>query len=582
MKKIFLFLFLFCIFLPLTGMAVGLLADKNDPTPDAGTLITYEEVQSSRPADNTPCATQAFADALAETANTVEETDDELTIKQWITVTFARKDVLTRVLACPEVQNTKEDETIKFLPIIYNFPSGREIVVNYETQPLVLKQRLQIANKRALPLADPNPRVGVGEDVWTNTDPAWYGIIVTEHGTLDNFVGPNKNNTISLAYIHDNIDKLYPHGFHCTSKSAWALDDDSINKAVTKTVGIEETTGEKDTNDYYVAGDISLEWVMYAEIALDVIISVVTFGGGAVVSGITKSARASRVLKNGAKTMKTLRQSEDVRKWASTTRKITQLTDEINKLDKVADAAKIADLTKDLDKLNDTIKTLETIDEVKQYKKAAETYQDLMKYRNSLRLMRNAKRGNVAVRAARFTKSAFTGNRKIHRAMKQLGRSSSIAGRVRDWLFMSTMRNMGILAKAYATTGFWYTAAKFLGDMYDETETSTGDYTNNIEFSPLLLLSADDIKGQENEINYGMWLLWAGDSVSAADDDAAFLQAMDFASKVHEDLVEHQGGTNDPCNVDIYVVRPIIRNPGTDQAALYYLVMNDEPWTTAQ
>ena len=581
MKKIFLFLFLFCIFLPLTGMAVGLLADKNDPAPDAGTLITYEEVQSSRPADNTPCATQAFADALAETANTVKETDDELTIKQWITVTFAKKDVLTRVLACPEVQNTKEDETIKFLPIIYNFPSGREIVVNYETQPLVLKQRLQIANKRALPLADPNPRVGVGEDVWTNTDPAWYGIIVTEHGTLDNFVGPNKNNTISLAYIHDNIDKLYPSGFTCTSKSALANDNFSINKSVTKTVGLQESTGEKDTNDYYVAGDIDLGWIMWAEVALDVIITVVTFGGGTVISGATKAASASRALKNTTQTMKTLRQADTVRDWAITTRKIAKITDQISTLDKVADAAKIADLTKDLDKLKDTVKTLETIEDVKKYKKAAETFQDLNKFRNSLRLLRNAKRGNIAVRLARFTKSAFTGNRKIRRAMK-LGRSSSIAGRVRDWLFISTMRNIGVVAKAGATTGVFYTALKFLGDMYDYTETSTGDYTSGIEFSPLLLLSADDIKGAENVINYGMWLLWAGDSVSAADDDAAFLQAMDFASKVHEDLVEHQGGTNDPCNVDIYVVRPIIRNPGTDQAALYYLVMNDEPWTTAQ
>lgn len=101
-----------------------------------------------------------------------------------------------------------------------------------------------------------------------------------------------------------------------------------------------------------------------------------------------------------------------------------------------------------------------------------------------------------------------------------------------------------------------------------------------VDFSPFLLLSADDIQGQENVINYGMWLMWAGDSVSAADDDAAYLQAMDFAAKFYEDLKEHQGNSNSPCNVDIFVVRPILRNPGTEAAALYYLIMNDTPWTT--
>ena len=117
--------------------------------------------------------------------------------------------------------------------------------------------------------------------------------------------------------------------------------------------------------------------------------------------------------------------------------------------------------------------------------------------------------------------------------------------------------------------------------MYDWTETSTGEFTNGIEFAPLLLLSADDLQGgQENVVNHGMWLMWAGDAISAADDDAAYLQAMDFAAKFHEDLTEHQNETATPCNVDIFVVRPVLRNPGSDSPELYYLIMNDTPWTT--
>ena len=46
-------------------------------------------------------------------------------------------------------------------------------------------------------------------------------------------------------------------------------------------------------------------------------------------------------------------------------------------------------------------------------------------------------------------------------------------------------------------------------------------------------------------------------------------------------LEEIQTDTNNhACDVDIYVVRPVLRNPGTDNPELYYLIMNDEPWTT--
>ncbi len=610
----------------MSSWAVG-LATADTTVPDSGPVITYKKIQTTLSNNDTKCATGVFADALASTAHNVKESDDELTIQQWITVTFADKTVLQRVLECPEIKNINDEDTIKFLPIIYTFPGGRNIVVNYETQPLVLKQRLQMSSKRTLPQSDPNPRIGPGEDVWTNTDPAWYGIIITEHGSLDKFVGPQKNNTVSMKYIHDNIDELYPHGMNCTNKSALAADNNSINRAVSKTVG-------DDSNDYYVAGDIDLGWIMWAEVALDVVISIATFGGYTAIAGATKATRASKAFKNMSKTMKGLRNIESnadwikatkraaelteqinkldkiadatkianltsdldkindtiktlengtqaVRQWATTTHKIEQITSEISKLDKVADQAKITDLTKELDKLKDTAKQLEKLDNVKEYQKYAETFKKLSAYRNSLRLLRNAKRGNVAVRLARATKSAFSGNKLIHHASK-LGRSSSIAGRVRDWLYMSTMRNIGVVAKAGASTGILYTALKIAGDFYDRTETSTGDYTSGVEFSPLLLLSADDIPEQGNVINYGMWLMWAGDSVSAADDDAAYLQAMDFAAKFHEDLTEHQNETNTPCNVDIFVVRPILRNPGTPEAELYYLIMNDTPWTTAK
>ena len=527
-------------------------------------------------APTTECASRVFADALARTANTVDESAHETDIQTWIYQTFALPDVLNDVLACPEIANTPDEETIKFTPIQYTFPGGRKIVVNYETQPRVLKQRLTLANKRDLPSGGDSPRIGAhGDDaIWTNTDPAWYAIMVVEHGALNNFVGPDKNNTISLNYIKNNIDKLYPSGITCTSKSALANDKYAINDTVRTTVNIED-----DSNDYYVAGDVNLQWISYAEMALDVAITVATMGGGAVVLGATKAARASRALKGLSTTIKTLSKSDDVIKYVRALRQADKLADEIKTLDKVADATKIADKKRELDKLQDSIKTMENIDDVKKYRDATRTYSELNAYRRGLRALRSAQRGNIIARAARATKSAMTGNKLITRAAK-LGRSGKMATRIRDWLFNSTMKNIGTLAKIESTGGLLYGAIKFAGDMYDWTETSTGDFTSGVEFAPLLLLSADDLQGQENVVNHGMWLMWAGDSVSAADDDAAYLQAMDFAAKFHQDLSEHQDNTASPCNVDIFVVRPVLRNPGSDSPELYYLIMNDTPWTT--
>ncbi len=532
---------------------------------------------------DTTCATRAFADGLSATANTVSDTDHETVIREWIYKTFSDKSILNTVLACPEIANAADTETIKFLPIEYTFPGGRKITVNYETQPKILRQRIMLSNKRDLPTADPNPKVGGhGDDtVWTNTDPAWYAIMVVEHGALDKFVGPDKNNTIGLEYIRDNIDDLYPSGYNCTSKSALAEDWCAINQAVTQTVQLKETTGEKDTNDYYVAGDVNLQWISYLEIALDVVITVVTMGGGTVITGITKSVRASSALKGLSTSLRSLSQLDNVRDYIKTTTNIANLTDEISKLDKVADAAKIADKTKELDALKDAAKTLEQADDVKKYRDAANTFAELNKYRRGLRALRAAQRGNIIARLARASKAALSGNKLITKAAK-LTRTGTRSSKIRDWLFHSTLQNVGALGKMEATGGLIYGGLRFIGQMYDWTETSTGDFTSNVEFAPLLLLSADDLQGQENVINHGMWLLWAGDSVSAADDDAAFLQAMDFAAKFHQDLTEIQDDTNSPCNVDIYVVRPILRNPGTDNVAIYYLVMNDEPWTTSK
>ncbi len=541
-------------------------------------FVPISDINQITPND-TECATAVFADALANNSAAVSETDEDIVIRQWIYQTFANPDVLRAVMKCPEFANAADDETITLQPIKYVFPGGREIVINYETQPKILAQRITLGEKNELADLNPNPRIDPTDGtVWTNTDPAWYAIMVVESGTLDEFVGPGKNKTVSMRYINDNIDRLFPHGNQCTSKSALAGDRRMINVATRETVGI-----DNDTNDYYVAGDVSLQWISYLEIGLDVAITVLTMGGGTVILGATKSARASRALHGLTNTIKTLRTTDSVRDYVRISQQYTRVAEQLRNIDRVADAAQYERLAAQADDLARTMRTLEqTDDNVRQYRNATNAFTSLNQYRRTLRSLRTPQRGNIIARAWRAIRAANTGGKTIRNAEK-IARSSTLSGQIRDWLFQSTLTNAGALARLERTGGYIYGALRFFGGMYDWTETSTGEFTSGIDFKPLTLLSADDLQGQENVINHGMWLMWAGNAYSAADDDAAYLQAMDFANKFHFNLDKIQTEQNNhACNVDIFVVRPIIHNPGTDNAELYYLIMNDTPWTTRE
>ena len=549
--------------------------------PDDAVSLAELEQAAIQNAD-TPCASKIYADKLAQTASNVDETAPEEVIQQWIYSIFYDGPTLDKVLQCPEISELADDDTIRFTPIQYTFPNGRLIAINYETQPKIIKQRILMANKRTLPTSDPNPRIGENGDstVWTNTDPAWYAIMVVQSGSLDEFVGPDKNNTLSVKYINDNIDKLYPNaalnGGTCTSRSAIARDTNVINRTGAMTTG-------DDSCDYYVAGDINLEWIGYAEIALDVIITVATFGAGTAASASIKGVRAAKSMKSLSKSLQSLRKLDTVRDYVKYSGELSKLTKELAKIDKVADAAKYAQKTDAINDLKKNIKNLEQIDNVKDYINKADAYHDLQKYRKTLQGLR-PKHGNVATRGAKILKgikAARNGNKILAKGAKA-ARASKLSTRIKNHLYHSTLKHASTLAKMTANTGLLYGAIKIVGEMYDFTETSTGQFTNDIDFKPLLLLSADEIDGQENVVNYGMWLMWSADSTNPADDDAAYLQTMDFASKFHEDLMEIQGDSNSPCDVDIYVVKPVLRGIDTDNPELYYLIMNDIPWTTNQ
>ena len=221
--------------------------DVPDTTVINDDFVATDEILNRTP-DDTTCATAAFADALAANADKIPADAHENVVQQWVHQTFANPDVLRRVLACPEIVATADDETIKFLPIEYTFTGGRTITINYETQPKILKQRLALSQKRDTS-AVTSPRLDDGA-VWTNTDPAWYATMVVQHGALDAFANAASNHTISLNYIAEHIDELYPKNDRCTSRSAIAGDKDMINLAMHETVGLGKD--DKTCNGFHI------------------------------------------------------------------------------------------------------------------------------------------------------------------------------------------------------------------------------------------------------------------------------------------------------------------------------------------
>lgn len=648
---------LFFLLLPLSAFAAG-----------GGVEQTANLLSANTPA-NTTCVRNAFANALYDNADKIDETASESAVKQWIYDTIQSAETLGEVLACPEIIDADENETIRFLPIQYTFPNGREIVVNYETQPKVLEQRFMLTTKTELPTDDPNPAVSEfdGTATWTNTEPAWYGIMVVQSGALRDMVGPDKNNTVSMEYIDKNIDNLYPRDMDGMCSTRSGMTAKMRGSMVHKVMHEHTAKHDDDKNNYYIAGDINLRWISFAEIALDIALTVASFGGFAVASGGIKMARAMRVIGKISKNMKTLAKVDKVKDYISASVKVARMTKEIDHMNDMAKTIKTIDklekalakagkgskkyekLAKELeaakklkagnmwklghagtgvDKVEDLEKFTKMIEEntkaiketektmsemaranknVAEYAKQSKELEKVIKYARELKSYKKARTGNMVSRGwqglkntTKSVKAANTGGKMLDNAVKvankgakaaakaekELGiaaRQGAKSGRVRDWLFHSTMRNAGRIAKIGEGLAVLHFVLGLLGDFYDWTDPSTDEFTNSINMKPLLLLSADDIEGQDNIVNYGMWLMWAGDSSVAEDDDAAYLQAMDFAQKFYQDLTETQESENrHACDVDIYVVRPIIRNPGRESQSLYWLFMNDIPWSTAR
>ena len=350
----------------------------------AGDINTTAEILSRPSGIDVTCARQEFQNALDESAkNGIDngtinpEIDSEYDMKNWIYTVFQDPVTLGAVLSCPEFTSgdIKDTETLRFESIGYTFPNGREIVINYETQPKVLQQRFQLATKTELPSNDPNPEVSELDPhaTWTYTDPAWYGIMVVQSGALRDFVGPNKNNVVSAHYIYDNIDNLYPKdmaiGGVCSTRTGMGAKVD--NSMVHKVLREHTAKHPKDNNNYYVYGNRNLKWISYLEVVATIVLSIVSEGGYAAAVIASRYAQAARVLKTSSKSIKSLMQFKEVEEYFRKSLKLAQLTkeaDNINDMRKTMTA--IATMEKRLEGLTKGTKEYATLEkELAQLKK---------------------------------------------------------------------------------------------------------------------------------------------------------------------------------------------------------------------
>ena len=637
--------------------------DSNNPDDNYLDYLT----QTPTVAPELICAQRVYVDALrasaARTGQTLEvdEYGSESDIQYWVATTFHKPDVIRKVLACLEPDGFDDEKVATIPSVAFTFPGGREVVVDYSVPVKFLRQRLLLAEKRPLP-GGPSERIGPDAE-WANTEPAWYAIMVVQKDTMQEFAGEDANGTISLKYIEDNIDKFYPENSNgagwnlgglltvpmCTSKSALADDGDIVNMAARRTTG-ETKEDERDTNmmgiagggnDYYIAGDVNLQWIAWTQIIGEIVLTIATWGAGEVAVAGAKAARTGKIYRGLRSNMKVMREVPEVVKFeklgisiAHGERNIEKIKDGTKILETgLSKADEIAKIEKEILALKNEqsllMKDAKVGKQVGEFAEHQKQLLEIMKYAKQMKAWRIPQRGNAIARGWRGMKAYRTSWKAINGGSKTLNKAAKVAragmksGRVRDYLFHATMKAAAMGGKALRDGALLYGILRFGADFYDWTDTETGDFTSNLKFKPLLLLSADDLEGQENVVNHGMWMMWAGDSTGPADDDAAYLQAMDFATKFHQDMAETQDdymfdnsardarvkqGAKDResqieknnakpkgeridqkplsqngrlggfCDVDIYVVRPIIRNPNDENPELYYLIMNDEPW----
>ena len=391
----------------------------------------------------------------------------------------------------------------------------------------------------------------------------WFGILVVKKGSLDDYYTKDKP-LISSTYMKEHKDKFFPANSDrllglrkgCTHGNHTAHDKDVINQAAHITMDEQDSFFKG--NDYYVYDGEDVYWgtaVLVGEIAL----ALITFGVSAEVEGGLTGAKVSKDVLDVGKAVKSVEIAKNTKKVQDAAKAASAITRTSSAADKAAAIAKLEQAG---------IKVTNKVG-----------YAQLNKIGQILSAA-NQNTGWVSalVRGSKW-RMLKNGAKKIGPTTKQIFTRGASFGRT---LAIGALAYGGVKAADSFSNKAHNLFVSFLkANGYSSSSTTITDDPRfkDIKFNSFGLLSADDIEGHENDVSHGTWLQFdtvgeidSGDENTPGDAEA---EATRFAQEFAEDVRKINKETP-LCDIDIFVVRPVIGDPfNQGKKDVYYILYTD-------
>jgi len=386
----------------------------------------------------------------------------------------------------------------------------------------------------------------------------WYGILVVKKGSLDDvyksdkpFISPSYMKEHKNTYFPANSDKVLGITKGCTHGNHTANDDDVINRATHITMDEEDSFWKG--NDYYVYDGEDVYWGT-AQLVGDIALALITFGVSAEVQAGLTGAKTAQSIAAVGKAVKSVNVVKNTKKVQDAARAASAIT-------RTSSAAEKAEAIK---KLNDagiqvTNKVgylqLNKIGQILNSARQNTGWVSALIRGNKWRLLKNG-----ATRLAPKAKNMFSSGAAIG---KTLAAGALAAGGI-------------AVANSYSDDGqggIFVSILKAFGYSTASMPITQDPKYKNIEFNSFGLLSADNIEDHENDISHGTWLQF--DATGEINFGDAENEAAAFAEAFAEDVQKINAETP-LCDIDIFVIRPVIGDPlNKGKKDIYYLLYTD-------
>ncbi len=420
-------------------------------------------------------------------------------------------------------------------------------------------------------------------DGFSDLSTPFYGILVVQSGSLDEVL-QQEDPVISSNFLAANKHHYFPHNSDsflggalgkCTHGAHTAHDKDIVNMAA------HIAQNEKDSwwsgNDYYVFDGSEMYWGV-ATITMDIALTVATFGASAAAQGALKGAQAAQAAKAISSGTKATDMSNDIRRALRV--RGTTIDDVAKNFKLTTEQVKVLASTNSVDKIKDSLNTA---------KASAPDWKEILTLKPKLGRFFGTSKLNPTVASTRYANASTDAIQLSQKAMNRWQKTLN-----------KTLGTLSTITPAATASAPWIVG--FFNDMYDVSFANTDIYTDGAEFNSFGLLSADDLNNDyinpdgtsqiagytggdlTNIASHGMWLKWDGSATDAEADVDAMIDALEFAEKFglamnNVNSREHNEGrpADRLCDVDVFIVRSLMKKNDNGKNEVYYLIMNDTP-----